>query len=312
MTLGALLGEGGKGFLPEKVDVIEIEKAFLDAMGPESVRRYLEPFVPQAVLDGVREERGAQSHESKGVRFHFGDARRLLACELSDRRWDAIVSQPSEPWIPGAAPLFTVEFFEAARRHLEPGGIFFQWLQMYKIEDDGIRLLIRTFHRVFPEVFCLRPPGTGELVLVGCSSTPPLELFLGPPVGPSSAAAGLELPVDRLAIFLGGSRGIASWAGYSPNLPINTDSRSELHFLSTWSLYGGVDLARRNLALLQKTAGEDPVVNYLPAPWRSDSSFRRTLASRNIRLGDFAEALAILDGDDSKEAQEIRSQIPKY
>ena len=47
---------------------------------------------------------------------------------LSDARYDAIVSQPSHPWTSGASHLYTREFFELVRSKLEPGAIFIQWI----------------------------------------------------------------------------------------------------------------------------------------------------------------------------------------
>ncbi len=50
-----------------------------------------------------------------------GDGRSHL--QLTSRRYDVIISEPSNPWMAGVASLFTREFFEAARSRLAPGGI---------------------------------------------------------------------------------------------------------------------------------------------------------------------------------------------
>ncbi len=294
VSLGALVG-GGASFPEEAVDVIEIEEAFRDALLHGAARPYLEPFVPARVL-------------ASALHFHFGDARRLLGTELRTKRWDAIVSQPSEPWIPGAAPLFTVELFEEAAGHLKPGGVFFQWLQIYKLDGEAIRLVARTFRRVFPQVFILRPPGTGEVILLGSFEPIALERFLDAPAGPLLGAAGLEVPADRLAVFLLGPRGVDGLVGLSPALPVNTDARGELEILAVRSLYSDRETARENLKRLQALGAEDPISRYLPDRLRADRSFLRLLASRNIRLGDFGEALADLEGDASEEARLLRNE----
>jgi spermidine synthase len=46
------------------------------------------------------------------------DARAYL--EHSGRRYDVIISEPSNPWIAGIASLFSVEFFQMEKEHLEP------------------------------------------------------------------------------------------------------------------------------------------------------------------------------------------------
>jgi spermidine synthase len=70
------------------------------------------------------------------VRTHLivGDGRSHLA--LTDRRYDVIISEPSNPWIAGVAALFTREFFTAARSRLAPHGIICQWAHTYDISAD--------------------------------------------------------------------------------------------------------------------------------------------------------------------------------
>ncbi|MBI4606553.1 MAG: hypothetical protein HY721_31705 [Planctomycetes bacterium] len=296
VTLGALLEGGGGVFAPSDVDVVEIERAFLEAIRDEAARPYLEPFVRREVLE---------PGSAAAPRFRFGDARRLLRSELRGRTWHAIVSQPSEPWIPGAAPLFTAEFFEEAAARLEEGGVFLQWLQVYKLDLEVVRLLARTFRRAFPQVVAFRPPGTGELILAGSFRPLPLERLLDAPAGRLLAAAGLEVPADRLAIALSGPAALDAWVGLAPGLPVNEDRRSQVEFLGARSLHADPAGARANLEALRALGGRDPIARHLPERLRGDRAFLRLLASRDVRLGDLPEARETLRGDDSPEARLI-------
>lgn len=311
VTLGALArgaGLAGPAGGPDGptfgVDVVEIEEAFLRAVRSRVARPYLAPFVPQEILAPEGPE---------NVTYHFADARRLLDSGLRGRRWDAIVSQPSEPWIPGSAALFTLEFFQTAARRLTPDGTFVQWLQLYKIDPDSVRVIVRTFRRVFPEVTIFRPPATGELILVGTRRPLDLLRLLAAPVEPwlLGGGAGLEVPADRLAIILVGPRGVDRWVGTGPGLAVNTDARGDIAYRAARSLYRDGDLARKNLAILRALGAEDPVTRYLPAPWRDDPELRRLLARRNLRVGDVEEARAILAGDGSAEAREILAEAER-
>jgi len=305
VTLGAMFPAGaaapGRTAAPRpQVDVVEIEAAFYEAIRRPEARLYLEPFVPRWLLENE------DSARAGGCEFHFGDARRLLGEKLYERRWDVMVSQPSEPWIPGATHLFTEEFFRQAATHLEKDGVFLQWLQMYKIRPTHLATLVRTFRQVFPKVYLLRPPATGELLLAGAQAALPLERLLAAPEGPHTRRTGLILPVDRLAMFLAGPRGVDSWVGLEPGLPIHRDGRSAVLFGLTHSLYSQDYLARENLRRLRRVAGSDPISRYLPAKLQADPVFLRVLAERNHYLGDFEEALAILEGDSSAAAENLR------
>jgi len=68
------------------------------------------------------------------------------------RSYDVIISEPSNPWIAGVGDLFTVEFFTAARRKLNPGGVFTLWFHTYAQSDETTRLIMRTLGSVFPRV----------------------------------------------------------------------------------------------------------------------------------------------------------------
>ena len=75
----------------------------------------------------------------------FADPRTQLIIEdgrthlsYTDRRYDVITSEPSNPWMSGVSNLFTVEFYEAVKRRLAPGGVFAQWVQNYDLSDEAV------------------------------------------------------------------------------------------------------------------------------------------------------------------------------
>src|SRR5207237_112708 len=101
-----------------------------------------------------------------GVNLIAGDGRSHLL--LTTRRYDVIVSEPSNPWMAGIAPLFTREFFEAARARLKPDGVICQWAHAYDISDRDLRSIVRTFGSVFPRA-TIWLVGDGDVLLVGAN-----------------------------------------------------------------------------------------------------------------------------------------------
>ena len=103
------------------------------------------------------------------------DARTYL--QVNPARYDIIMSEPSHPWVPGVANLFTEEFFEQARQRLNADGVFVQWLQTYQLSTNSLQSVLGTFQRVFPRVLVFRVGGMAkgkDLILVG--SRGPLTL----------------------------------------------------------------------------------------------------------------------------------------
>jgi spermidine synthase len=103
------------------------------------------------------------------------DARTFL--RVTPNRYDMIVSEPSHPWVPGVANLFTQEFFELGRQRLSDDGIWVQWVQIYQLSTESLRSVLATYQKVFPHVLVFRVGGLNkgkDLLLVG--SNRPLNL----------------------------------------------------------------------------------------------------------------------------------------
>ena len=102
------------------------------------------------------------------LRLLIDDARTYL--RVTPTRYDMIVSEPSHPWVPGVANLFTKEFFEVTRDRLSDDGVFVQWVQIYQLSTESLRSVLATFHQVFPHVMMFRVGGLAkgkDLILVG-------------------------------------------------------------------------------------------------------------------------------------------------
>lgn len=89
-------------------------------------------------------------HENPKVSVHTGDAFRILG--RSRKKWDIIISEPSNPWVTGVDLLFTQEFYKLARRHLSENGILVQWAHIYAATPDMVGMIANTMQREFGNV----------------------------------------------------------------------------------------------------------------------------------------------------------------
>jgi hypothetical protein len=85
-----------------------------------------------------------------GFRLFLLDAREFLL--LQRDRYDVIVSEPTNVWVPGVASLFTKDFYTVVRSRLKPGGLFAQWLQLYSEDPRIVGAVVRSLCEVFPFV----------------------------------------------------------------------------------------------------------------------------------------------------------------
>ena len=126
-----------------------------------------------ATVDGSRffEHVNNRPLKDPRLRLIIDDARTYL--RVTPSRYDVIVSEPSHPWVPGVANLFTREFFVLGRERLNDDGVFAQWVQIYQLSTDSLRSVLATFHSVFPHVLVFRVEGATkgkDLILIGSKS----------------------------------------------------------------------------------------------------------------------------------------------
>ena len=76
----------------------------------------------------------------------------LSALLVSPRKYDVIISQPSNPWSAGMGSLFTQEFFQTCKDKLHKGGYVAQWFNLYEMDDKSLKLILRTALSEFKHV----------------------------------------------------------------------------------------------------------------------------------------------------------------
>ncbi|MBN2525906.1 MAG: fused MFS/spermidine synthase [Deltaproteobacteria bacterium] len=103
------------------------------------------------------------------------DGRNFLAA--SPKKYDVIISEPSNPWITGVSNMFTSDAFRSSSRALKRDGIFAQWVQLYEMSPENIKTIFRTFASVYPHVMLFTAEDlSSDTVLLG--SFEPLQFNL--------------------------------------------------------------------------------------------------------------------------------------
>ena len=213
VTLGAALRHG-----IDRADVIEISPEVVEASS----------FFADA---------NGHALEDPRTRLLVGDGR--LHLQLTSRRYDVIISEPSNPWMAGVASLFTREFFLATRDRLAPGGIFCQWAHTYDITEADLRSIAATFASVFPNG-TMWLVAENDLLFIASNDLvgPRLDNISGAWQRPG-VAADLEKvsvfePFSLLSLYVGGPRELLR---YSEGAFIQTDDRPLLEFSGPRGMY---------------------------------------------------------------------------
>ena len=198
------------------------------------------------------------------VTVHVDDARHFLY--TTHDTFDAITSDPLDPWVKGAAMLYTREFFELAKSRLNPGGIVTLFVQLYESNTEAVKSEIATFFEAFPKgmIFANTYNGAGyDLVLLGQADGTSINLdemearLQRPEYAPlrkSLADIGMMSAVDLFATYGGSASDMQPWL---KDAQINRDRNLRLQYLAGkgLNLYRAGDIYAEMLPFAQDPHG---------------------------------------------------------
>jgi spermidine synthase len=227
----------------------------IDPMVEEQVIAEIEPLVPRTVSTYFAEHNFDVVRNPK-VTVHLDDARHYLL--TTDRTFDAITSDPLDPWVKGAATLYTREFFQLVKDRLNPGGVVTLFVQLYESTEEAVKSEIGTFLEAFPSgaVFANTINGQGyDLVLFGQAdpsmriNVDAVQARLDDPanaaIARSLAEIGIYSAIDLFSTYAGSREDMAGWLR---DADINTDRNLRLQYLAGLGLnFYNADLIYRNM-----------------------------------------------------------------
>lgn len=198
----------------------------------------IEPLVPRVVSTYFADHNFDVVRNPK-TRVQIDDARHFL--QTTEETFDAITSDPLDPWVKGAAMLYTREFFELAKSRLNPGGVVTLFVQLYESNTEAVKSEIATFMETFPNgvVWGNTQQGRGyDLVLLGQKDPAPidvdaiqarLDLPEYAPVRASLSEIGMYSAVDLFSTYAGTATELQPWLA---DASINRDRNLRLQYLA--------------------------------------------------------------------------------
>ena len=202
----------------------------------------IEPLIPKAVSHYFTRENNDVLNDRRTTVL-YDDARSFIL--TTHDKFDVITSDPIHPWVKGAASLYTKEYFEAVKRHLNAGGIVTQWVPLYESTTEAVKSEIATFLAVFPNatIWANNLNGGGyDLVLLGQAEPTRIDVAalaarFGDPryaaVAASLGDVGFDSPIALFSTFAGEGSQLRPWLD---DAVINRDRNLRLQYLAAVGL----------------------------------------------------------------------------
>jgi spermidine synthase len=219
----------------------------------------IEPLVPKAADNYFSEENFDVVGNPK-VEIRIDDGRHFLL--TTKERFDAITADPLDPWVKGAANLYTREFFEAAKDRLNPGGVVTVYIQLFETTNEAVKSAVATFFEVFPNatIWGNTHQGRGhDMVLLGPVDSTRIDLDeierrLKRPefsrVAASLGQIGMGSSLELFATYAGRKEDLSEWLkgaaiNYDQNLRMQYLAGFGLNLNDSASIYADLLLHRR-------------------------------------------------------------------
>ena len=202
----------------------------------------IEPVIPPASTKFFASQNYGVAHNPK-THIVFDDARHYLL--TTTEKFDIIASDPLDVFIKGTAALYSREYFDAVKEHLNPGGMFTLYVPLYETDEPTIRSELATFFDAFPNgtLWANLREGQGyDMVFMG--QIEPLKIDLDEiqrrfnrpdyaAVRQSLADIEINSPYDLFSTYTGTGFDLQPW---TQGALINTDKDLRLSYLAGWGI----------------------------------------------------------------------------
>jgi spermidine synthase len=207
----------------------------------------IEPIIPPISTRYFAREDYDVMHNPR-TRIVYDDARHYVL--TTPEKFDIIASDPLDVFVKGTAALYSKEYFEVVKQHLNPGGMFTLYVPLYESDVRTVKSELATFMEVFPygTVWANTVSGQGyDMVFLGQAE--PLKIDLDEidqrlnrpeyaPVAQSLHEIGIHSPVDLLATYAGQKSDLGPWYA---GAEINRDGDLRLQYLAGWGINSSLE-----------------------------------------------------------------------
>ncbi|MCL2626793.1 MAG: fused MFS/spermidine synthase [Cystobacterineae bacterium] len=255
-------------------------------LGNPGIREVDTVEIEPAMVEGARHfgAKVARAYDDPRSHIIIDDAKSYFS--TNRKKYDIIMSEPSNPWVSGVAALFSEEFYQFIPEHLSEGGLFVQWLQLYEITPPLVASVAKGLLPYFTDIHLFHG-SDGDLIILASprQKLPKVDGLAFPPSWPQAfreemALRGLREDRDISSLFLGNKEVLEAFAGLFPLAPKNSDFAPILQLEAPKARFKSsetpffADIKNADWPVLEVLTGlEAPPLDYRGAPDKLRSNY---------------------------------------
>jgi spermidine synthase len=207
----------------------------------------IEPVIPPTSTRFFGQQ-NYRVYENPKTHVVFDDARHYLM--TTNDKFDIIASDPLDVFAKGTAAIYSKEYFESVKRHLNPGGMFTLYVPLYESDVRTVKSELATFFAAFPHstIWANTINGQGyDMVFMGHLDPPKIDVDAVlsrlqrsdyAPVVQSLQEIGVGTLRDLLSTYAGRNSDLGKWC---EGAELNTDADLRLQYLGGWGINSSME-----------------------------------------------------------------------
>jgi spermidine synthase len=180
--------------------------------------------IERQMIEGARlfRPRNARAFDDPRSHIYVEDAKTFFAAQ--GRRYDLIVSEPSNPWVSGTSTLFSEEFYAQSKRYLKDDGLLVQWVQGYEINLPLLATIFRALGSQYRDYAVYRADADLVVIATPGGELPALSerIFSFPELSRELGFLGLQDANDLSGLRVGGRASLEPLFART-GMPANSD-----------------------------------------------------------------------------------------
>jgi spermidine synthase len=155
--------------------------------------------------------------------IYIDDAKTFFS--TNQKKYDIVISEPSNPWVSGVSNLFTREFYNVVKSYLNDDGILVQWLHIYEFDIDLLISVLKAISEEFT-YYSIYFADEGNLILIASQKSqvdlPRATIFNTPGMKQQLSTIHIH-NIDDLRFRFLGNESVVNPFIQTSNIPTNSD-----------------------------------------------------------------------------------------
>lgn len=220
--------------------------------------------------------------------IRFTDGRNLILG--TKEKFDVILSDSVHPRFSGNGSLYTYDYYKLLRERLNPGGLISQWLPFYSVTPENFKMIVRSFHEVFPHtsIWYINSTINPYVIIIGKTDTNRIDFgkmadkIRRKEVLDDLREIDIDNPFKILDYFLFADEKVNDFTNH---VPLHTDDNMAVEYLSGRDVNRRLTVVNNYYELIKRRMSVEPYIVHIRDEGMTEGDIRDKIRQYEMATG---------------------------